>query len=166
MTMKFRRSFASGAICLVMMLTTCIVSSGRVNAASSIQTPRSTSAVLVDGTKYLFNDCNAVDWCWQPRGTYTNVGKKGTITYLEVVYTISALGKSLKFVEKLKTSIRPGKQARILSGKNNRSFVLSFYSDAGSTIGPLLGSTYVKWYADVRYVKFSDGSSAGVRVNN
>jgi hypothetical protein len=130
------------------------------------QASRSLSNLRVKGTRYLFEDCNAVDWCWQPKGTYTNSSKSGTITYLEVVYTISARGESLKFVEKLRTSLRPGRSVGILSGRNNKSFVLSFYDSAGSTIGPLLGSTYVTWTYDVRYLKFSDGSAVGKRVNN
>jgi len=157
----------------VIALVVCTTFSGmigseRVQAASIGQAPivgRSTSDLRVNGTKYLFKDCNAVDWCWQPRGTYKNVGKR-TIKYLEMVYTISARGKSVKGVEKLSMTLKPGRTVGILSGKNNRSFILGFYDDAGSTIGPLLGSTYVTWTHEVRYLKYSDGSTAGKKVNN
>lgn len=161
------------AVSCVIVLVVCTTFSGMIGSSSiqaeSIgQSPtvrRSTSDLRVNGTKYLFKDCNAVDWCWQPVGTYRNVGK-GTIKYLEVVYTISARGKSFKGVEKLRTTLKPRGTARILSGKNNRSFVLGFYDDDASTIGPLLGSTYVSWTHEVRYLKYSDGSTAGKKVDN
>lgn len=130
------------------------------------QVSRSLSDLRVRGTKYLFKDCNAVDWCWQPKGTYTNASRTGTITYLEVVYTISARGESVKFMESLRTRLRPGKSVGILSGRNFHSFRLSFYDSAAATIGPLLGSSYVSWTWDVRYLKFSDGSSVGQKVNS
>ena len=156
------------------VLITCIAVLGAFELSSakaqsievSPKVVRSTSNLRVNGTKYLFKDCNAVDWCWQPRGTYKNIGKSGTITYLEVVYTISARGESAKFVQKLSTSLKPGGSTGILSGKNNRSFVLGFYDEAGSTIGPLLGSSYVTWNYEVRYLKYSDGSTVGTKVNN
>ena len=156
------------------VLIACVVAVGTIDLPStkaqaieiSPGAVRRTSNLRVTGTKYLFEDCNAVDWCWQPRGTYKNVGKSGTITYLEVVYTISARGESAKFVQKLSTSLKPGRSTGILSGKNNRSFILGFYDEAGSTIGPLLGSSYVTWTYEVRYLKYSDGSTAGIKVNN
>lgn len=169
-----RISGTSLCLVIVSVLLACAAVVGTVDLPSTkAQTVevapkvvRSTSNLRVNGTKYLFKDCNAVDWCWQPRGTYKNIGKSGRITYFEVVYTIFARGESAKFVQKLFTSLKPGGSIGILSGANNRSFVLGFYDQAGSTIGPLLGSSYVTWTYEVRYLKYSDGSMAGTKVNN
>jgi len=54
----------------------------------------------------------------------------------------------------------------MFSGKYNKSFVLSFFDPTASSIGPLLGSSYVDWTYDVRYLQFSDGKSVGKRINN
>ena len=125
------------------------------------------SDLIVNATDYLYKDCNKVDWCWQPQGTYRNRSKTSTITYLEVVYGISVNGgKELLFANKMKVNIRPGKSVKMFSGKYNKSFVLSFFDPTASSIGPLLGSSYVDWTYDVRYLQFSDGKSVGKRINN
>jgi hypothetical protein len=125
------------------------------------------SDLIVNATDYLYKDCNKVDWCWQPQGTYRNGSKASTITYLEVVYGISVNGgKELLFANKMKVNIRPGKSVKMFAGKYNKSFVLSFFDPTASSIGPLLGSSYVDWTYDVRYLQFSDGKSVGKRINN
>ena len=125
------------------------------------------SDLIVNATNYLHKDCNKVDWCWQPQGTYRNRSKTSTITYLEVVYGISVNGgKELLFADKMKVNLRPGKSVKMFSGKYNKSFVLSFFDPTASSIGPLLGSSYVDWTYDVRYLQFSDGKSVGKRINN
>jgi hypothetical protein len=86
---------------------------------------------------------------------------------LEVVYGISANGgKELLFVNKMKANIRPGKSVRMFTGKYNKSFVLSFFDSTASSIGTLLGSSYVDWTHGVRYLEFSDGTSIGKKVNS
>jgi hypothetical protein len=125
------------------------------------------SELIVNANTYLYKDCNKVDWCWQPQGTYRNGSKTSTITYLEVVYGISVNGgKELLFANKMKVNLRPGKSVKMFSGKYNKSFVLSFFDPTASSIGPLLGSSYVDWTYDVRYLQFSDGKSVGKRINN
>jgi hypothetical protein len=75
------------------------------------------------------------------------------------------LGECL-FANKMKVNIRPGKSVKMFTGKYNKSFVLSFFDPTASSIGPLLGSSYVDWTYDVRYLQFSDGKSVGKRINN
>ena len=125
------------------------------------------SELSVNTINYRFWDCNKIDWCWQPQGSYKNNSKTSTITYLEVVYGISANGgKELLFVNKMKANIRPGKSVRMFTGKYNKSFVLSFFDSTASSIGTLLGSSYVDWTHGVRYLEFSDGTSIGKKVNS
>lgn len=125
------------------------------------------SDLIVNATDYFYWNCNKVDWCWQPQGTYRNRSKTSTITYLEVVYGISVNGgKELLFANKMKVNIRPGKSVKMFSGKYNKSFVLSFFDPTANLIGPLLGSSYVDWTYDVRYLQFSDGKSVGKRIVN
>jgi len=125
------------------------------------------SDLIVNANDYLFKDCNKVDWCWQPQGTYKNGSTNSTITYLEVVYGISVNGgKELLFADKMKVNIRPGKSIRMFSGKNNKSYVLSYFDPVASLIGPLLGSSYIDWTYEVRFLQYSDGKSVGKKINN
>jgi len=118
----------------------------------------------VSSNRYLYKDCNQVDWCWQPRGTYTNTSTNLSITYLEVVYVIQSGGATVKHVDRMLINLGPGKTTPIMSGEYSYSFRLEFYNDQARAIGPLLGSTYVDFWPEVRYLRYSDGTSVGVRV--
>lgn len=118
----------------------------------------------VSSNRYLYKDCNQIDWCWQPKGTYTNTSSSQTITYMEVVYVIQAGGAEIKHVDRMLKTLKPGRSTPIMSGEYNYSFRLEFYDDQAKVIGPLLGSTYVNYWAEVRHLRFSDGTSVGTRV--
>jgi hypothetical protein len=120
--------------------------------------------ISVSSSKYLYKDCNQVDWCWQPRGTYTNTSSSRTVTYIEVVYVIQGGGAEVKHVDRMLIDLRPGRSTPIMSGEYNYSFRLEFYNDQAKAIGPLLGSSYVQFWPEVRYLRFSDGTSVGTRV--
>ena len=134
---------------------------------SAYYSARSVDDIVTVSESYWYKDCSRADWCWQPVGKYVNVSESSTVTYLEVVYGISVKGgDALFFVEKLKTKIRPGKFARILSGKNNKSFILDYKNEISRSIGPLLGTDSIEYTYQVRYLEYSDGKSIGKKVNN
>ena len=134
---------------------------------SAYYSARSVDDIETVSESYWYKDCSRADWCWQPVGKYVNLSESSTITYLEVVYGMSISGgEPLYFVEKLKTKIRPGKFARILSGKNNKSFILNYKNKTARSIGPLLGSESIEYTYQVRYLEYSDGQSVGKKVNN
>ena len=125
------------------------------------------SDLAVNAIDYMYWNCNQVDWCWQPQGTYKNVSKTSTITYLEVVYGISVNGgKELLFANKMKANIRPGKSVKMFKGQNNKSFVLSYIDPTASLIGNFLGSDYIDWTYSVRYLQYSNGKSVGKKIVN
>ncbi len=93
-----------------------------------------------------------------------NTTSDRTITYLEVVYVIQARGAEIKHVDRMLKTIKPGKATPIMSGEYNYSFRLEFYNEQAKVIGSLLGSTYVTYWAEVRYLRFSDGTEVGTRV--
>jgi hypothetical protein len=121
--------------------------------------------VVVTTTKYLYSDCNVVDWCFQPRGTYRNTSSSRVISYLEVVYVINAGSATVRFVDRMLVELKPGRSVPIMSGENNYSFRLSFYDSDAAAIGSLLGSTYINWWAEVRYILYQGGLSVGKRVS-
>ena len=125
------------------------------------------SDLIVNTSPYLYSRCNVNDWCWQPQGSYKNDSKTSSIKYLEVVYGISVKGKKeLLFADKMTVNIRPGKSMPMFSGKNNQSFVLNSSDLTASMIGGLLGSEFIEWTYDVRYLVYGDGKSVGKKINN
>jgi hypothetical protein len=141
--------------------------------SSNTATPTESSVSVSEGSledlevtssRYLYKDCNQVDWCWQPRGTYTNTSSIRTITYLEVVYVIQAGAAQMKHVDRMMINLKPNKSTPILSGEYSSSFRLEFFNEQARVIGPLLGSSYVDFWPEVRYLRFSDGTSIGTRV--
>ncbi len=133
-------------------------------ATTSFRPVSNLDDLSVSSSKYLYEDCNQIDWCWQPRGTYTNTTTDRTITYLEIVYVIQARGAEIKHVDRMLKTLKPGERTPIMSGEYSYSFRLEFYNEQAKIIGSLLGSTYVTFWAEVRYLRYSDGTSVGTRV--
>lgn len=125
-------------------------------------TARYLTDVSVDSSRYTYKDCNVIDYCWRPSGSYKNTAEETSVTYGQLMFTIFAGTDSISYIVEIDSKLRPGRSKNL----STCWFLLRFADSSQGLIGSVLGSDYVRFVGEAVYLEFDDGTTVGQRYSD